>query len=775
MSELFYMPFRPAFHQNGPELPNGALYFYSSGTNALANAYEDAALTTTLPNPLVADAAGRFAAPIYLDPAVVYRVVLEDRTGTQVVDLDPYVSITQPQMLSPYDFGAQGGYDSLSEARSGIDDTTAIEALLAAWTANPTIVPNFGGRYWTVSRTIRFEQVAEHQAAYFIAGMFVAASGSSGNNLLEVSIPNGGWEGKLGAFGTDGQTYADRTWLNGIFIDNSNRLRAPTGWLAESFKRDGMAVYEPANTENNIAIMIGPGRAESCGSALGQAQTLLTQDYQAVVYTSTTGLIGYGSTTQRSVLTMAADVPAEIEVDDICYHILAPQVTECEGDGVATKFSVGATHRWHSAFSSINTSVELGEYSVVQPNKILFKTAPPAGVKFEIITAPYEPFVVTAINGAELMIFPHLPPGLSTGNIVYGHGAGLRVVGANTAACHFGLVEGFRCGSLLSLGGLYTGKFDGLLSQVSGCALTLGNPVTSGSFGGQLGYFHSESTVYDIISVSTSLPRMDLPAPSAMGVQTSAATGELFGQIFKLAPRLSSGAYSHRFTLLGGLTLHGAHSPIPMRTGPARGIPQATVRLSNYPHENFAAQKTAAETTLSLKWYDVLDEKMPGHNHCEAYLFGSAANKGPANATNITAEAVDLEAKITVNGGTTVTIPVSSYPLHIVAVMDNKDPAARNWLVSWRELRPQAALLIAASAQNPPSIASLGNWSSNVAVPGAALGDFVVASFSNSLQGMMLSGYVSALDLVTVVLFNPTAAAINLASGTFNVAARKPV
>ncbi len=70
---------------------------------------------------------------------------------------------------------------------------------------------------------------------------------------------------------------------------------------------------------------------------------------------------------------------------------------------------------------------------------------------------------------------------------------------------------------------------------------------------------------------------------------------------------------------------------------------------------------------------------------------------------------------------------------------------------------------------DPPSVASLGTATTTVTVAGAALGDQFVASFSLSLGGLMLTAYVSAADTVTTVLFNPTAAAVDLASGTLTV------
>jgi len=67
---------------------------------------------------------------------------------------------------------------------------------------------------------------------------------------------------------------------------------------------------------------------------------------------------------------------------------------------------------------------------------------------------------------------------------------------------------------------------------------------------------------------------------------------------------------------------------------------------------------------------------------------------------------------------------------------------------------------------DPPSIAAAGQATTTVTVTGAALGDTVTASFSNSLGGLTLSAYVSSANTVTCVFFNPTAGAIDLTSGT---------
>jgi hypothetical protein len=88
MATLFTSPFVPAFNASGVLAPGSTLTFYLTGTTTLANIYDDADLTTPLANPITADAGGQFPA-IYLDPKIVYRVVLTPPTGSPM-ERDPY-------------------------------------------------------------------------------------------------------------------------------------------------------------------------------------------------------------------------------------------------------------------------------------------------------------------------------------------------------------------------------------------------------------------------------------------------------------------------------------------------------------------------------------------------------------------------------------------------------------------------------------------------------------------------------------------------------------
>lgn len=74
--------------------------------------------------------------------------------------------------------------------------------------------------------------------------------------------------------------------------------------------------------------------------------------------------------------------------------------------------------------------------------------------------------------------------------------------------------------------------------------------------------------------------------------------------------------------------------------------------------------------------------------------------------------------------------------------------------------------LAGSATYDAPSITASGTTTTTVTVTGASVGDLVNVSFGVSLQGLVCTAYVSASNTVTIVLFNPTAGAIDLASTT---------
>lgn len=106
-------------------------------------------------------------------------------------------------------------------------------------------------------------------------------------------------------------------------------------------------------------------------------------------------------------------------------------------------------------------------------------------------------------------------------------------------------------------------------------------------------------------------------------------------------------------------------------------------------------------------------------------------------------------------------------PVTGIVVNVNGTPEA--WNSGWAP----DGYLDGSATYDPPSIAAGATATTTVTVTGAALGDFADASFSLTLAGLAMTAYVSATNTVTAVLFNPTAGAIDLASGTIRARVRK--
>jgi hypothetical protein len=103
---------------------------------------------------------------------------------------------------------------------------------------------------------------------------------------------------------------------------------------------------------------------------------------------------------------------------------------------------------------------------------------------------------------------------------------------------------------------------------------------------------------------------------------------------------------------------------------------------------------------------------------------------------------------------------------------------ATNWLI---ENSPTSATSIVvrdhigSATYDPPSLADGAGVTTTVSVPGANLGDFAFASFSQSLQGVTVTAFVSSANTVSVRFQNETGAAIDLTSGTIFAKSMRPV
>lgn len=93
--------------------------------------------------------------------------------------------------------------------------------------------------------------------------------------------------------------------------------------------------------------------------------------------------------------------------------------------------------------------------------------------------------------------------------------------------------------------------------------------------------------------------------------------------------------------------------------------------------------------------------------------------------------------------------------------------ASRNVVVEGTSNRTGSA------TYDPASLVDGAGATTTVSLTGVALGDFVEASFSNDLQGVTLTAWVSAANTVSVRFQNETGGTLDLASGTLRARVRK--
>ena len=75
----------------------------------------------------------------------------------------------------------------------------------------------------------------------------------------------------------------------------------------------------------------------------------------------------------------------------------------------------------------------------------------------------------------------------------------------------------------------------------------------------------------------------------------------------------------------------------------------------------------------------------------------------------------------------------------------------------------------ASAVYDPPSLADGVGTTTTVAVAGAVLGDFAIASFSLDLQSITVTAWVSAANVVSVRFQNESGGVLDLGSGTLKV------
>lgn len=116
--------------ESGAPLPLATLTCYASGTTGLQPIYADANGAVELDNPLTANNLGEFP-DVFMDEALAYRVLLEDRRGVLLYDIDPVRVFSEDSTVLIDEDNLESGAEIGSNFTGG--NQYMLEPLLTQW------------------------------------------------------------------------------------------------------------------------------------------------------------------------------------------------------------------------------------------------------------------------------------------------------------------------------------------------------------------------------------------------------------------------------------------------------------------------------------------------------------------------------------------------------------------------------------------------------------------------------------------------------------------
>lgn len=422
----------------------------------------------------------------------------------------------------------------------------------------------------------------------------------------------------------------------------------------------------------------------------------------------------------------------------------------------STGFSL--TSNWSNPVNS-GSSNSVGQRTVIDVT-----TLPPTVREGELIVningQPYYVYSVDTVN-SKLTVFPWVDSTLSSGSLTYMFGGGVLLQGSDTNVYAANQIDATGCGFGLWTTALYGPIVNRLVSQDCGAGFAYGREPTASNVGFTLNGYYAELNDFDLIKVTGSF--------------TSGGTNIHGGVIITdyennyskwascAAPRDSGNALFEPGLSSNQVIVISA------------GMNQEYLTPGNNWQETGSTYSLFSTDTPKHKifrrdnWTINVQTPNNGLNRLFGYGFDTLTIIGSTNTNGSPTGTFTFNAPVgyTVNGGASAafagfTGPAVFQIYYQVSTLDI--------LIRCSTYAPTGS-----ATYNPPSLNDGDGVTTTVTVTGAALGDYAEASFSNSLQGIMMTAFVSAADTVSVRFQNETGGVLDLASGTLRARVRKAV
>jgi hypothetical protein len=730
------------FDNSGVILSGGKIYTYLAGTTTPLAVYTTNSQTAFHTNPIILDSAGRVPSggEIWLQLGIGYKFVLKTSTEVLIATYDNIPSSAQPPAANDadsimYEQGytvAAGSFVVGKIYRIAFVGTTNFTLIGAA---NNTIGTHFiATGVGTGTGTAELAQTVETKLRESVSVQDFGAVGDgvADDTAAVQAFFNYVAVNAVGIAVLEGQLKI----TSGVTLTGSSTkfYRANCNLIA------GAAIAGPMLTIQNASFVRFSGSLQLTG----------------------TGSATYSSRTVDSGLLLVNSGRAQFESiraeNFKLYGVYAEGGNSNLVDWGNLRFQYcGPTD---SGISSISSSFSSRSNTGIADSRgqrtILSGVTVPSGITSlrSMVLISGSPYMITASNSGAgtVEVYPWVPSTITSGTVFFILGAAFYSTGSDNNVQTVQSLDATLCSIACLTPAIFAETVQKFSAQSCAIGIMVGNGITSGSQGGNYDYCYFESNVFDVIQTTNALTGIKIGPSSTID----------WAKVLTLAPidasdvkRAVSESFDTSLFFQDGL-------PYWTTGNYARNAASSTQVLSlNSVPGNFRSVKSNS-FTLSLVADDDLNRIFWAQ---DAYymILGTGPRNNPTGTITVTPTSG------TVNGLASTTFSSITGPLllHCFWQVDTD-----NWIVTPYRNETQ---LFGSATYNPPSLNDGDGVTTTVTVTGSELGDYVSASFNQSLQSILVTAWVSAADTVSVRFQNETGGVIDLASGTLRARVIKAV
>ena len=359
-----------------------------------------------------------------------------------------------------------------------------------------------------------------------------------------------------------------------------------------------------------------------------------------------------------------------------------------------------------------------------------------------------EAYLITSKNEADktLEIFPILPTGVTTGNLKYAFGGVFYTTGGDASVANIGNINCSTSGISVQLSALYPPTIGSITTQNNFCALSLGASISAGLEGGTIGELYFEALEFGIIqNTRYAATNITITNNVSFNPDNCIHIGNY---------RASDGSIDRTYPLGINIVYEGVTTQLQdFRTANTITVPIFSPNSNPIVCAVFTQPKIVNLTEGKKSLH-----RLFGYSNRTIKFVGATGNVTQSITFN-------PPAGYTLNGQSS---PLVFSNIGGTPVFEVIYHSGVNVTVSLVGKAPQSSLS-ASVTYDPANLApnEIQYW--NVTLNGVKLGDMVACSFSRALNGTRIWAECTGANIVTVYHQNPTAAAVDIASGTLSV------